>query len=222
MLKVDFTIKRQDFNMEINFEVGNNDIAVILGPSGCGKTTILRCISGLERPNDGKILQDGKVFFSSGENIFIAPRFRRVGYMFQEYALFPHLSVKDNIMYGVKYPIGSKNLYTDLIKLLKISSLLERSIDRLSGGERQRVALARALMAEPEVLLLDEPLSAIDGETSRQIQAELKQLHQTWQIPFILVTHNIIEAKVLGTKIFDIENGRIKERRLYETTELAV
>jgi len=223
MLSVDFRIKRDDFNIDINFAAGNNDIAVLFGPSGCGKTTILRCIAGLERPEDGRILQDGKVFFSSDDNICIAPRYRRVGYMFQEYALFPHLSVKDNILYGVKkHTCYSNNLYNDLTKLLKISSLLDRAIDRLSGGEKQRVALVRALMAEPEVLLLDEPLSAIDCETSRQIQVELNQLQRRWQIPFILVTHNLTEVKVLGTKIFDMENGRIKERRLYETNGMAI
>lgn len=215
MLNVDFTLKRQDFTIDINFSVGNCDIAVLLGPSGCGKTTILRCIAGLDRPDSGLILKDKKVFFSSDDNFCMAPRFRRVGYMFQDYALFPHLNVKDNILYSIKKHTGYlKNLYTDLTKMLKITSLLDRSTDRLSGGEKQRVALARALMAEPQVLLLDEPLSALDSETRKEIQSELSLLQQRWLIPFIVVTHDFTEAKILGTKLLDMENGGIKERGL--------
>lgn len=208
MLKV--TIKKilPDFDLEMDFEVKNN-ITVLFGPSGCGKTTTLRCIAGLERPDAGKIMLDDQSFFSSMEKIFVPPRERGVGYMFQDYALFPHMSVESNILYGVKKKDNtSQELYRELIDLLKIEPLIHRGIKQLSGGEKQRVALARALMANPKILLLDEPLSALDSETRLELQDELKNMQSIWGIPFIMVTHDREEAEKLSDQTIYMNKGK--------------
>lgn len=208
MLQVDIRKKLADFTLELQFTVENN-ILVLFGPSGSGKTTILRSIAGLIKPDEGKIIYQNQLFFCSDTRTFIPPQARSVGYMFQEYALFPHMNVKKNIWYGVKQQKKAANeLYERLMGLLKIEHLASRFIDRLSGGERQRVALARALMAQPNILLLDEPLSALDKDTRLELQSELRKMQEIWHIPFILVTHDIEEAEVLGDQILFIERGR--------------
>lgn len=214
MLRVDIKKKLADFTLEIQFAVENN-ILVLFGPSGSGKTTILRSIAGLIKPDEGKIIYQDRPFFCSETKTFIPPQHRCVGYMFQEYALFPHMNVKKNIWYGVKEQEQKANeLYEKLMGLLKIEHLASRFIDRLSGGERQRVALARALMARPNILLLDEPLSALDKDTRDELQAELRKMQEIWSIPFILVTHDLDEARVLGDQILFIEKGRQVSRPL--------
>lgn len=208
MLKVRIKKILPDFDLEMDFEVKNN-ITVLFGPSGCGKTTTLRCIAGLERPDAGKIMLDDQSFFSSVEKIFIPPREREVGYMFQDYALFPHMSVESNILYGVKKKDNtSQELYRELIYLLKIEPLIHRGIKQLSGGEKQRVALARALMANPKILLLDEPLSALDSETRLELQDELKNMQSIWRIPFIMVTHDREEAEKLSDQTIYMNKGK--------------
>lgn len=208
MLKVRIKKILPDFDLEMDFEVKNN-ITVLFGPSGCGKTTTLRCIAGLERPDAGKIMLDDQSFFSSVEKIFIPPRERGVGYMFQDYALFPHMSVESNILYGVKKKDNtSQQLYRELIYLLKIEPLIHRGIKQLSGGEKQRVALARALMANPKILLLDEPLSALDSETRLELQDELKNMQSIWGIPFIMVTHDREEAEKLSDQTIYMNKGK--------------
>ncbi|MBP2638179.1 MAG: potA 1 [Firmicutes bacterium] len=205
MLHVDIKKHLPGFTLDVQFFVENN-IAVLFGPSGCGKTTTLRCIAGLIKPDAGEIINNGKTLFSSETQTFVPVNHRRVSYMFQEYALFPHLNVKKNIWYGVKrHDQTAENLYAQLLDLLHIEHLTGRFTDKLSGGEKQRVALARALMAEPEILLLDEPLSALDEDTRCQLQIELKRIQQLWKIPFVLVTHDRNEAKALGDKVIFLE-----------------
>lgn len=207
MLVVDIKKELQDFTLDLQFSLGN-EILVLFGPSGCGKTTTLRCIAGLVKPDAGRIELDGQLFYAAKQGLCLPPQRRRVGYMFQELALFPHMNVYKNIWYGVKnHDDKAVALYERLLSLLKIESLTKRSILQLSGGERQRVALARALMAEPHLLLLDEPLSALDKGTREELQSELKNLQRLWQIPFILVTHDMEEAKALGDEILFIEQG---------------
>lgn len=209
MLYVDIKKKLPAFTLDVQFSVENN-IVVLFGPSGCGKTTTLRCIAGLINPDDGEIINNGRTLFSSESQTIVPVNHRRVSYMFQEYALFPHLNVKKNIWYGVKqHNQAAENLYKQLLNLLKIEHLSERYIDKLSGGEKQRVALARALMAEPEILLLDEPLSALDEATRCQLQVELKQMQKLWNIPFVLVTHDSSEAKALGDKVVFMDRNSI-------------
>ena len=208
MLRVNIEKQLPDFCLQLEFAVDQN-VLVLFGPSGCGKTTTLRCVAGLAEPDKGEITFGDQLFYSSKTGTFIPPRDRHIGYMFQEYALFPHMSVKKNIWYGVKRPAAqAEETYRKLLELLKIGHLAKRRTDQLSGGEKQRVALARALMAEPKILLLDEPLSALDNETRFELQAELKSMQQLWNIPFIVVTHDRDEAKALGDQFLFIDRGR--------------
>lgn len=208
MLQVDITKILPDFTLKMKFSI-EKDVLVLFGPSGCGKTTTLRSIAGLLRPEAGKIISDGRVLFDSECNAFLPPRDRHVGYMFQDFALFPHMNVRKNIWYGVSQRNQEAlDMYERLLQLLKIEHIAERSIPRLSGGEKQRVALARALMAKPKILLLDEPLSSLDMNTRLELQSELKELQKLWEIPFILVTHDPEEARSMGTKVLYMEKGR--------------
>ena len=213
MLSVDIRKQLPDFSLDIRFSI-EQDILVLFGPSGCGKTTTLRSIAGLLKPDAGRIELDGQVFFDSAAGIFVPPRNRHIGYMFQDYALFPHMNVRRNIWYGVKqHDQNTNEMFDKLISLLKIEPLVSRYVESLSGGEKQRVALARALMANPKLLLLDEPLSSLDVDTRQELQAELKEMQKLWEIPFILVTHDPEEAKTMGTQILFLERGRQVERK---------
>ncbi|MBP2626841.1 MAG: Molybdate-transporting ATPase [Firmicutes bacterium] len=208
MLTVDIKKKLSDFTLNISFTAPNKTL-VLFGPSGCGKTTILRCIAGLLKPDEGSIVSNGTVFYSSQNTTHLPPRTRNVSYMFQDFALFPHMNVKHNIWYGVKTLNQQANeLYEKLITLLKIEHLPHRRINQLSGGEKQRVAMARALMAEPQILLLDEPLSALDAQSRYELQDELKKLQEIWNIPFVLVTHSPEEAQALGSEVVFLHQGQ--------------
>ena len=208
MLSVDIIKNLPDFSLSIRFSI-ERDILVLFGPSGCGKTTTLRSIAGLLQPDGGRIVNDGEVFFDSTNKIFIPPRQRRIGYMFQDFALFPHMNVYRNIWYGVRdHDQEARQMYEKLTNLLKIGHLAERSPGQLSGGEKQRVALARALMAQPKILLLDEPLSSLDTETRREVRNELREMQRVWIIPFILVTHDPDDALFLGDQLLYMQKGR--------------
>ena len=153
-------------------------ITVLFGPSGSGKTTVLRCIAGLERPEEGTIRYAEEVWFDAGQNISLPPQQRGIGYLFQDYALFPHLSVSRNVAYGLRgEPQERRRQRTrEMFDLLELTGLEDRYPRQLSGGQQQRVALARALVRQPRLLLLDEPLSALDTPTRRPLRAELRQL----------------------------------------------
>lgn len=208
MLAVDICKQMPDFTLQVQFKVEKN-ILVLFGPSGAGKTTILRCIAGLAKPDEGSIVCGDQVLYSGAGKVFTPPCSRSVGYMFQEYALFPHMNVRKNIMYGVKKADQqTSERYRNLLEMLRISHLPERPIAQLSGGEKQRVALARAIMAKPRVLLLDEPLSALDNHIRQEMRAELKALQKHWEIPFVMVTHDLEEAKQVGAEVFYIDKGR--------------
>lgn len=208
MLCVNIQKKLADFSLHVTFSMDNN-IMVLFGHSGCGKTTTLRCIAGLVKPDSGSITHNGKPLYNSAAKTFVPPRLRNVGYMFQELALFPHMNVRKNIWYGVKQnDSNALELYERLLELLRIAHLADRHISQLSGGEKQRVALARALMAGPEILLLDEPMSSLDRATRLEMQTELKRMQRIWQIPFILVTHDPEEAKVMGDQFLFLDKGR--------------
>lgn len=208
MLYVNIEKELPDFRLQLEFCLDKN-ILVLFGPSGCGKTTLLRCIAGLCQPDAGSIRLGQTVFFDADAAIAIPPRERSIGYMFQEYALFPHLAVGQNIWYGVKQPGGAADaMYRQLMELLRIDHLQKRRIGELSGGEKQRVALARALMAQPRILLLDEPFSSLDSATRCELQSELRELQQLWRIPFVIVTHDREEAKFLGDEVLFMERGQ--------------
>lgn len=199
MLEAEFTTKRGQFTIKIQLEV-DQEILVLWGPSGAGKTTILQSLAGLLKPAAGFIKLNGHTLFSSSEGINLPPRSRKIGYVFQDYALFPHMTVRQNVCYGIKSG-GKKRKKLDPLELLQsfgIGYLVDRFPAQISGGEKQRVALARALAAQPELLLLDEPLSALDKDTRSTLRHKLKKIHREWQTPFIVVTHDEEDALFLG------------------------
>ncbi|WP_313235733.1 ATP-binding cassette domain-containing protein [Sporosarcina ureae] len=213
MLHVEINKQLAHFDMNIHFEMCN-EILVLVGPSGSGKTTILNYIAGLAQPDHGLILSNERTFFETGEKPMPA-RDRQIGYLFQDYALFPHMTVEKNIWFGVKKNERkeSNKMIWELLQVLGIEHLLQKYPHQISGGEKQRVGLARALATQPSVLLLDEPLSALDKETRKQCQDELLRLHAMWKIPFIIVTHDLDEAERLGDRIIYLEQGHITDEK---------
>lgn len=210
LLAVDITVPLPAFQLQIELTV-QNEVLVVLGPSGAGKTTLLKCLSGLHRPRKGEIMLNGRVLFSSTSRINLPPRHRRVGYVFQDYALFPHMTVEQNSGYGMRGNRTGGLGRKEVLEMLQITHLARRYPGQISGGERQRTALARALLAGPELLLLDEPLSALDHETRLKVRGDLKTLQRRWGIPFILVTHDLEEAAFLGDRVVRIEQGRVTD-----------
>ncbi|WP_339061277.1 ATP-binding cassette domain-containing protein [Tepidibacillus marianensis] len=187
MIQFQITKKLSSFQLDIDY-CFRDEILVLFGPSGSGKTTILNSIAGLIQPDHGRITLDQTVFFDSQQKINLPIQKRKIGYVFQDYALFPHLTVEENILYGVKQQklLLNPDEYRHLIAQLKVDHLLSRYPTHLSGGEKQRVALSRALIISPHLLLLDEPFSALDYDTRLEFREELKRLHQLWKIPFYL------------------------------------
>jgi molybdate transport system ATP-binding protein len=214
MLQAHFIKELPEFTISADFSA-DEEILVLSGPSGSGKTTILDCLAGIQKPDQGIIYLNGKTLYSSSTGINIHPSQRHMGYIFQDYALFQHRKVKDNIRYGWNPQNNSgKSLSPeDVAALLKIDHLLESYPDQLSGGEKQRVALARGLLSKPSLLLLDEPLSALDKHLRHELRSELEHIHRTWPLPFILVTHCDKEARlgkvvVTGTKTLS-DKGKV-------------
>lgn len=206
MLHVAIQKQLAHYDMNIEFTL-QNEIAVLFGPSGSGKTTILNCIAGLVNPDRGIIqLNEQKLFESPKHALPIQQR--KIGYLFQDYALFPHMTVWGNIKYGMVH----EEFAVELMKELKIDHLKTHFPHQISGGEKQRVALARALATEPELLLLDEPFSALDDATREVSHAQLIRLHKRWEIPIILVTHSRSEAEKLADIIFEMNDGKMAEK----------
>jgi molybdate transport system ATP-binding protein len=188
-------------------------VTVLFGPSGAGKTTVLRCVAGLERPDRGSIRYGDEVWFDSARGIDLPPQRRRAGLLFQDDTLFPHLDVSANVAYGLRHlPAGERRRRVDeTLALLRLEALAQRRPALLSGGEKQRVALGRALAPRPRVLLLDEPLSALDPPTRETIRGELRQLLARLSLPTVLVTHDRIEALALGDRMAVISAGRLRQ-----------
>lgn len=194
--------------LDINTNIENNSFVSIFGKSGAGKTTILRILSGLEIPNEGEIIVDGKIWFNSNKKINIPIQTRKIGFVFQDYALFPHLNVYQNLCFGLK---SKKERFKvdEIIEIMELNYLKFRNPSKLSGGQKQRVALARALVYESKILLLDEPLSALDNEMRNILQEEIVKLHQYFKLTTILVSHDISEIVKLSNRILHIKNGKI-------------
>jgi molybdate transport system ATP-binding protein len=193
---------------------GPASTTILFGASGSGKTTILRCLAGLERPEEGSIRFGDEIWFEAQKRIFTPPQKRGLGFVPQDYALFPHLSVARNVGYGLNH-LGSaerRARLSETIQWLELQGLEQRRPAQLSGGQRQRVALARALVRRPRLLLLDEPLSALDGPTRVRLQGDLRQLLKHLGIPSVLVTHERTEALALGDQLIVIDAGRVVQR----------
>lgn len=205
MLTVAIQKQLPDFLLDVEFCL-NDEIVVLFGPSGSGKTTILNSIAGLIIPDSGRIQLGDTCFYEQGKKPLPVQK-RNVGYLFQDYALFPHMTVEQNIRYGLKP--GSDLQLASLLATVGIDHLVQKYPHQLSGGQKQRVALVRALATEPDILLLDEPLSALDADTRRECQDELLRLHERWKIPFLLVTHDRDEANKLADVILTLENGKL-------------
>ncbi len=205
-----FHLQKQEFTLDIDLTVPTRGVLAVFGPSGCGKTTLLRVIAGLERVPGG-YLKVGEMVWQAG-NRFVPPHKRSLGYVFQEASLFPHLTVQGNLEYGMKrVPKEERKVSLDrAIELLGIGSLLERRADQLSGGERQRVAIARALAVSPRLLLLDEPLAALDMARKREIMPYLESLHAELKIPVIYVSHAPDEVARLADYLVLLERGKIR------------
>jgi len=194
----------------IQLEVKEGEILTLLGPSGCGKTTTLRCVAGLERPEEGDIVIDGKPMFSEG---FVQPSKRGIGMVFQNYAVWPHMKVFDNIVYGLRIQRESRQSVhkkgEQVLELVGLAGLGERYPNQLSGGQQQRVALARALVRNPKVLLLDEPLSNLDAKLREKMRFEIKSLVRRMGITSVYVTHDQAEAMVISDRIAVMDTGNI-------------
>lgn len=215
------TVKAAD---GVSFFVPKGKIFTLLGPSGCGKSTVLRCVAGLEKPEKGEIKIGGKTIYSSQYRIFTPPHKRNIGMVFQSYAIWPHMKVLDNVAYPLKIQKLSKNEIgrktADALNTVGLQGLEDRLASEISGGQQQRVALARALVKEPEVLLLDEPLSNLDAQLRKQMRTEIKELQRRLNITTLYVTHDQIEAIAISDFIAVMNHGKILDigapREIYD------
>lgn len=212
MLNCNIRRRLRDFELDMDFTVGDETL-VIVGHSGCGKSTTLKVLAGLLAPTEGRITVGERTFFDGTRKLNVSPEARNIGFVFQNYALFPHLSVFENVVYGLDGKKLSKvkkaAKVEGMLQTLNISHLIDSMPADLSGGEQQRVALARSLVLEPDVLLLDEPLSALDVTTRGRVRRELKKTLKSLGIPTIIVTHDYEDAISLGDRILVMDRGHV-------------
>ena len=200
---------------DLNMVIEDRGFVTLLGPSGCGKTTTLRMIAGLETPTSGRILIDGKPVYDSQKGINLPPNKRDIGFLFQNYALWPHMTVYENIAFGLEMlkwdKAAIRKRVDELLALLKIEPFEKRYPSELSGGQQQRVAIARTLAPSPKVLFMDEPLSNLDAKLRQEMRAELKRLHSDTNSTFVYVTHDQLEAMTLSTQVCLMNEGLLQQ-----------
>ncbi|AKB84979.1 ABC transporter ATP-binding protein [Methanococcoides methylutens] len=203
---------RDTFSLDASFETGD-ELIVLFGRSGSGKTTTLRCIAGLETPDSGSIIVNDQIYFDSSSGINLQPQYRKPGYVFQNYALFPHMNVKKNITYGLKGWDKEKKeeRMFEMLRLLHIGGLEDRYPSQLSGGQKQRVALARALAPNPQILLLDEPFSALDMVVRMRLRERIKAIQKELGIPVLFITHSPEEAFSLADRVVVLHDGKVHQ-----------
>jgi molybdate transport system ATP-binding protein len=206
VITLEFSLAQGPFVLELR-ETLEGGITALFGPSGSGKTTTLDAIAGLRKPRGGSIRVGGRVLFDARQPLDLPPHQRHVGYVPQEPALFPHMDVRRNVLYG-RRP-GQKLELATVVRMLEVGDLLERRVPDLSGGERQRVALARALMSAPDLLLLDEPLAAVDVERRRRILPYLLRVRDELGVPVIYVSHDRSEVDQLADRVLILDGGRV-------------
>jgi len=224
MFKIDIqhTMQTSDGKkmLEVCTEIQDNELLCLFGHSGAGKTTLFRILTGLTKPDKGRIIFGDTVWYDSDKNICLPPQKRNVGFMFQDYALFPNMSIEKNIRYAQKEK-DEENV-DKLLLLFDLELLRNRKPHQLSGGQKQRVALARALAAKPSVLMLDEPLSALDYEMRSALQLEILKAHNLLQTITLMVSHDIPEVMQLATSVIVLKNGTVvncgKPEDVFETT----
>jgi len=198
------------FVLDVKVEVSAG-ITILFGPSGAGKSTLLDCIAGLARPDTGRIAFGGEVLFDSARGIGLPPQARRVAYVFQSLALFPHLSVEENVAYGLNALTEQERRHhvREILSAFRVEKLWKHKPGEISGGEKQRIALARSLVTEPRILLLDEPLTGLDAELKSAIVDDLRAWNAAKRIPILYVTHSREEVDALGERVIALENGRV-------------
>ena len=200
-----------EFQLEASLEVAEGEFVALFGPSGVGKTTLLRCLAGLELPDQGSIVISGETWLDTAARINLAPQQRRVGYMFQDYALFPNMTVRGNLEFALRKGSNKKRV-DELLALMDLGELQQRQPESLSGGQKQRVALARALASEPRLLLLDEPFSALDAEMRSRLHDEILRLQRHFGITAIIVSHDVGEVYKLASRVMVMEAGHIVQQ----------
>jgi molybdate transport system ATP-binding protein len=206
VIALDFIVRQGGFTLEVREQLAAR-ITALFGPSGAGKTTILDAVAGLRTPSSGSIVVGDRVLFASDRKVDMPPYRRHVGYVPQDVALFPHMSVRRNVLYGRRE--GQRLDVQTVASMLEIEELLDRAVPQLSGGERQRVALARALMSSPEVLLFDEPLAAVDVERRRRILPYLERVRDHLGVPIVYVTHDAAEVRQFADHVIVLDQGQV-------------
>ncbi len=208
-LCVHISKKIGDFSLHSDFETGEGTLA-LLGPSGCGKSLTLKCIAGIEQPDEGVITLSGRTLFDSSRKINLPPQKRRVGYMFQDYALFPNMTVRKNVLAGMgKRP--APELADPFLEQFRIADLADRFPQELSGGEKQRVAMARIIAQSPDVILLDEPFSALDTILKWQLEQEMLQVLADVKRPVVFVSHDLDEVYRMSRDVCPMQDGKTQE-----------
>jgi molybdate transport system ATP-binding protein len=213
LLLKNISLPLSDFVLEIDVEL-SSQVTAIFGPSGAGKTSLLDLIGGLRRPQSAFIQLEERVLTDTARGLTLPPRSREIGYVPQDLALFPHLPVRKNLLYGCKHSParGSLFSYEHVAAVLEIEPLARRSVTDLSGGEKQRVALARALLASPQLLLLDEPLASLDAALKAKIMVYLARVRDEFQVPMLYVSHDRREIQALCDEVVELERGQILPR----------
>ena len=210
-LQVDIRKRLGGFTLDVAF-TAENGVTSLLGASGCGKSMTLKCIAGIEKPDEGRIELDGTVLFDSAQKINLPPQKRRVGYLFQNYALFPNMSVRQNILCGLnreKDRGAKERRLRDMLRMMQLEGLEDRKPAQLSGGQQQRVSLARILVNDPQILLLDEPFSALDGHLRDSLKVEMRDLLERFGREVLMVTHDRNEAYNMSREIAVMDSGRL-------------
>jgi len=206
LLVVDLQKKWHSFQLNVTFKIPPGKVTVLFGPSGAGKSSILHFVSGLATADNGSIRNGNDIWFDKKNNINLSPQYRSVGYVFQDYALFPHLTVEKNVLYGAKER-HSGDKAKELLAIVGLSGYERYYPSQLSGGQKQRIALIRALAREPDLLLMDEPLSAVDWHTRRQLQDDLKRILHQLNVTTLYVTHDIPETYKMADNVVVIHSG---------------